>query len=318
MRCASSASGSTRCPTPSRNWPGSACWSGSTRWRSAPTSCSIMNRFGQEIWREPRGLAAGYDVPQFSIHRGRLHGVIHQAVRARIGEGPHSAPATGSAPITQDEGGVTAYLFDRSGHRATARGDVLIGCDGIHSARSRDAVSPRPPGTASCCGVAPPTWPAFMTGRSMIVAGGNAAKIRHLSDLRRLRCPDASSPIGRRWSKSAICQSTAPQGRLVQSRAHGKLMPVFGGFKVPQVNVITSISSKRPVWEYPLLRPRSAACLAQAGSPCSAMPHIRCIRSGSNGASQAMFDARCLADALSAVRTPPPGAGWPMSASACR
>src|ERR1700693_876608 len=30
------------------------------------------NRFGQEIWREPRGLDAGYDVPQFSIHRGRL------------------------------------------------------------------------------------------------------------------------------------------------------------------------------------------------------------------------------------------------------
>lgn len=33
-----------------------------------------MNRFGQEIWREPRGLDAGYEVPQLSIHRGRLHG----------------------------------------------------------------------------------------------------------------------------------------------------------------------------------------------------------------------------------------------------
>src|ERR1700752_814717 len=42
---------------------------------------------GQEIWREPRGLDAGYDVPQFSIHRGRLQGVIYQAVRSRLGEG---------------------------------------------------------------------------------------------------------------------------------------------------------------------------------------------------------------------------------------
>src|SRR3954465_8634398 len=42
------------------------------------------NRFGQEIWREPRGLGAGYDVPQFSIHRGRLQNVIYQAVRARL------------------------------------------------------------------------------------------------------------------------------------------------------------------------------------------------------------------------------------------
>src|SRR5512145_433377 len=44
------------------------------------------NRFGQEIWREPRGLEAGYEVPQFSIHRGRLQGVIYHAVRARVGE----------------------------------------------------------------------------------------------------------------------------------------------------------------------------------------------------------------------------------------
>src|SRR5918999_6589513 len=39
------------------------------------------NRFGQEIWREPRGLDAGYDVPQLSIHRGRLQGVLHEAAR---------------------------------------------------------------------------------------------------------------------------------------------------------------------------------------------------------------------------------------------
>src|SRR5919206_655210 len=44
------------------------------------------NRFGQEIWRELRGLDAGYDVPQFSIHRGRLQGVIYQAARARLRE----------------------------------------------------------------------------------------------------------------------------------------------------------------------------------------------------------------------------------------
>src|SRR5215813_2056552 len=32
------------------------------------------NRFGQEIWREPRGVDAGYEVPQFSLHRGHLQG----------------------------------------------------------------------------------------------------------------------------------------------------------------------------------------------------------------------------------------------------
>src|SRR5262249_23767168 len=40
-----------------------------------------MNRSGQEIWREPRGTDAGFEYPQFSIHRGRLQGVIHEALR---------------------------------------------------------------------------------------------------------------------------------------------------------------------------------------------------------------------------------------------
>ncbi|MEN3375594.1 MAG: 5-methylphenazine-carboxylate 1-monooxygenase, partial [Hyphomicrobiales bacterium] len=91
------------------------------------------NCFGQEIWREPRGLDAGYDVPQFSIHRGRLQGVIYQAGRARLGEKRfHFGSRLGS--FRQDDAGVTAYFFDRAGsHRATAEGDVLIGADGIHS-----------------------------------------------------------------------------------------------------------------------------------------------------------------------------------------
>jgi 2-polyprenyl-6-methoxyphenol hydroxylase-like FAD-dependent oxidoreductase len=91
------------------------------------------NRFGQEIWREPRGLDAGYDVPQFSIHRGRLQGVIYQAVRARLGESRiHAGHRLGG--FIQDEAGVIAYFFDRHGtHRRTLRGDVLIGADGIHS-----------------------------------------------------------------------------------------------------------------------------------------------------------------------------------------
>src|SRR3569832_2471858 len=37
-----------------------------------------MTERGQEVWREPRGLDAGFDVPQFSIHRGRLQQVIFQ------------------------------------------------------------------------------------------------------------------------------------------------------------------------------------------------------------------------------------------------
>src|SRR6516162_5768299 len=135
------------------------------------------NRFGQEIWRELRGTDAGYEVPQFSIHRGRLQGVIHDAVRERIG-GEHIHTGRRLGAFLQEESGVTAYFFDRTGaHRATTSGDVLIGADGIHSA-VREALYPNE-GPARWNGAmlwrGATEWPRFLTGRSMIVAGGMAA-----------------------------------------------------------------------------------------------------------------------------------------------
>src|SRR5215510_11227389 len=48
-------------------------------------SC-FFNRFGQLIYREPRGKYAGYPYPEFGIHRGRLHLVLYDAARATIGD----------------------------------------------------------------------------------------------------------------------------------------------------------------------------------------------------------------------------------------
>ena len=49
------------------------------------STLAYFNKFGQEIWREPRGLAAGYIWPQYSIHRGRLQMLLLDAVRERLG-----------------------------------------------------------------------------------------------------------------------------------------------------------------------------------------------------------------------------------------
>ncbi|RYJ00600.1 MAG: flavin-dependent oxidoreductase, partial [Acetobacteraceae bacterium] len=86
------------------------------------------NRFGQVIWREDRGRAAGYHWPQYSIHRGRLQMLLWQAAQARLGA---AQVRSGHRLVgfTQDAASVTAQFADGD----VARGDLLIAADGIHS-----------------------------------------------------------------------------------------------------------------------------------------------------------------------------------------
>jgi 5-methylphenazine-1-carboxylate 1-monooxygenase len=264
------------------------------------------NRLGQEIWREPRGLDAGYDVPQFSIHRGRLQGVIYQAVRARLGESRiHLGCRLGS--FTQDDGGVTAYFFDRGGaHRHTACGDVLIGADGIHSV-AREKLFPNE-GTPNWNGLmlwrGAVDWPAFLTGRSMVVAGGLAAKLviypiaegsrpdKRLTNWAVIgRVGDASTPVPHKqdWSRP---------GRFED------LMPHVRRFRIPYVDGNALIEATNEFWEYPMCDrdplPRwSHGRVTLLGDAAHPMYPV-----GSNGASQAILDARCLADCLKAAEHP--------------
>src|SRR3989442_8006623 len=94
---------------------------------------AFYSRHGQRIWSEPRGIAAGYRWPQYAINRGTLQAILHDAVRARLGA---QNVFTGHvlSGFQQDAHGVVAHFTDRvsGAPLAAARGDVLIGADGIH------------------------------------------------------------------------------------------------------------------------------------------------------------------------------------------
>ncbi|MEU4536775.1 FAD-dependent monooxygenase [Streptosporangium sp. NPDC023825] len=103
-------------------------------------SMNFTDRFGGTILSLPRGRFAGYNWPQYSVHRGELQMLLLSAVRGRLGAG---AVRTGLRleDFEQYEAGpagpagVTVSLRDvRTGGHLKETAGVLVGADGIHSA----------------------------------------------------------------------------------------------------------------------------------------------------------------------------------------
>ena len=139
---------------------------------------TYANHLGQPIWSEPRGLHAGHDVPQFSVHRGRLQAMLWQAATQRL----HAAPPKAGHRLvasTQHKDHVSAIFQCPDGTRVEETGDALIGADGIHSTL-RSILYPNDPpirwnGIQMWRGAL--DWPAFDGGDSMVIAGDAVAKL---------------------------------------------------------------------------------------------------------------------------------------------
>ncbi|MDU0957921.1 MAG: FAD-dependent monooxygenase, partial [Bradyrhizobium sp.] len=46
---------------------------------------ALVGLNGNDIYSEPRGLLAGYDWPQYAVHRGKLHMLLHSRLVERAG-----------------------------------------------------------------------------------------------------------------------------------------------------------------------------------------------------------------------------------------
>ncbi len=129
--------------------------------RVAVTTSEVAyyNRFGQLIYRDPCGRNAGYEWPQFSIHRGDLQMVLLEACIARLGRERIVTGARCTGVEQNAEGAVAHFEHSVTKERLPSqRADVVVACDGIHSVVRKQFFPNEGPRAipASTCGAASP------------------------------------------------------------------------------------------------------------------------------------------------------------------
>ena len=263
---------------------------------------AYFSKHGQRIWTEPRGAAAGYRWPQYSIHRGELQMLLLAAVRERLG---HEAVATGHRLVSfaASYDAVVAHFANPRDPRSTEtiRADVLVGADGIHSAvratlhptegapkygrwvMYRGAVESNP----------------FLSGRTMISAG--TLDQRFVSyPMSRQALDEGKALIN--WVASLPIETDKPLPPEEWNRRVDKdrLLQAFASWRFAWLDIAALIEQTPDVFLFPFvdrepLPSWSRGRVTLLGDAAHPMYPI-----GSQAGSQAIVDARVLAAALAA------------------
>ena len=264
----------------------------------------FFNRHGQLIYREPLGRHAGYAWPQFSIHRGDLHAVLLDACKSRIGADRIYAGWKG-VRIEQDRDGATAYFRHAVSNEdlPPQRGAVAIGCDGINSAIRKQLYPDEGPpiysGVNMWRGVT--RWQPFLSGACLTRAGWLATGKMVIYPIR-----NAIDAAGRQlvnW----VAELTTPKYKRRDWNRPGNLDDFIGNFEdwhFDWLDVPELLRQSEMILEFPMVDqdplPRwsfgRVTLLGDAAHPM--------YPRGSNGAGQAILDAKALAHSLATHADP--------------
>jgi len=262
----------------------------------------FFNRYGQFIYSEPAGRYAGYDVPQFSIHRGDLQMALLDAFVARAGK---DRVVTGWRCTRTDTVAGIAYFEDAVSGAALPpqRADLVVSCEGIHAALRKQLYPaegpPKYSGINMWRGVT--RWQPILSGASMIRIGWHKPAKLLLYPIR-----NAIDAEGRQLVNWVVDIET-PEYQKNDWNRPGNLVDFIGvleDWKFDWLDVPTFIRSADRILEYPMvdqdpLPHWNFGCLTLLGDAAHPM-----YPRGANGAAQAILDARALSDALTTHADP--------------
>jgi 5-methylphenazine-1-carboxylate 1-monooxygenase len=265
-------------------------------------SC-FFNRFGQLIYREARGRFAGYQLPEIGIHRGRLHLILYEAACERLGR-DRVVTNHNCLGVEQDDDAATLHFTEMSSGRALerVRAAAAIACDGVNSAIRRRFY---PDEEVAFVGIN--TWRGvtrhrpILTGRSYLRVGsiltGKIVIYPIVDDVDR----DGNQLIN--WT-TEIKQATFEQNEWNQPGRLDDFFPLYRDWRFDWLDVAALIRGSEQIFEYPMVDKDPVAQwtfgrVTFAGDAAHPM-----YPRGSNGAAQAVIDARTLADALAAHADP--------------
>ena len=263
-----------------------------------------FNRLGQRIWAEPRGVLAGHTAPQVSLPRGVLQSVLLEAAIARLG--PDRVGCNRRlAGLSQDERQVTGRFVSAEGETFRPSADILVAADGIHSfARAAFYPDEGPPTYSGRILWRATTWAApFLTGASMIMAGHQDQKFVAYP----IGVPRADGLQQINWIAELRIAQSLRREDWNRRGALEDFLPRFEDWRFDWLDVPGLIEGAEAVYEYPMvdrdpLTRWNHGRVTLLGDAAHPMYPI-----GSNGASQAILDARALAHALSAKAEPAAG-----------
>ena len=264
---------------------------------------SFFNRFGQLIYEEPLGRAAGYDHPQFSIHRGDLQMVLLEAFKSRAGA-DRILTNHHCVGVEQDDHGVTLHFAVGSNDAVgkSVRGRAAVACDGINSVIRKqffpDEGEPRYSGVNMWRGVT--RWKPILSGASMTRAGW-------LSHGKMVIYPIREAGADGLQLINWVAEIETPNYRRRDWNRAGSLDDFIGAFAdwhFDWLDVPAFIRAADSVLEFPMVDQDPLPCwsfgrvtlLGDAAHPM--------VPRGSNGAGQAILDTRAMTSALLANDDP--------------